>query len=884
MRTFGWLTAALFLGALGCSERTSRSTTGWDVWVVGCAELRAWACELNPTRELTFWLPESEPPRVTVASDVGALRVKKTFVQGGTRVELSVPVGAKRLVLTDGAREFVQALREPHEDTVFTRALTLRDQRKYDEARALLTPLLNDPDAERKARAQGALARISLREQRIDQAITELQEALSLSRAAGLTVAVRADAMALAHTSYRRWDLTTMRTALEAIPAHDRQGRVEALRYWAFFALFRGDLENALTQARTAQRHAERVALKQAAEQAAQLELQVLTELGRVADGRRRVKELDQQAGDDACERAQLAANEGWLELSPFGDPARAKDASARAVALYRSACHDPFHLANALVNLALSAYRLGALAEAKALLGEAHEAGEVKGWVLSWERYLDGAIALSEGRPEAALALYRELVARSELGAPLADLHRALVGLGRSLAALGKREEAIEALMRAERVLDEETRRAPLGEGRETFSESRSESSSELVRLLVDAGAYAEALDVARWARVRPLVALVERSRTRSQGGDPAGVERALSAYLAARAELERLTRDAWAVPIAELPALEQNTAEARRALQAALERVLSFGAPVAPKAVLPERAEGELGLYFLPVGDEMFAFARSREGVTVERVALAALPEEPAALAARFLGPLTPRLTEARFVRVVAYGPMRDWDVHAWPVADGVLMDKLPVVYGTELSTLERARVEVPRALVVKNPRRDLPHATREGALVSSLLRAHGLSVTELSGRGASRAALLSALPQHDIFHYAGHAEQLGFAGWESRLLLASREQLEVSDVLALERVPSFVVLSGCETGLESRDAGFSLGMAQAFIARGSELVLATTRRVPDALGEKLAGLMYRDGSQTFRAESLTEALRSLRREESALGEWPSYRLYVR
>src|SRR6185295_13907303 len=95
----------------------------------------------------------------------------------------------------------------------------------------------------------------------------------------------------------------------------------------------------------------------------------------------------------------------------------------------------------------------------------------------------------------------------------------------------------------------------------------------------------------------------------------------------------------------------------------------------------------------------------------------------------------------------------------------------------------------------------------------------------------------------------HYAGHGAFSGFGGWESSLLLAEDTRLTLGDLLALERVPSRVVLSGCETGRSSTETSVeSLGLAHAFLLAGSREVVASTRPADDRTVPAFFADLYR------------------------------------
>ena len=130
--------------------------------------------------------------------------------------------------------------------------------------------------------------------------------------------------------------------------------------------------------------------------------------------------------------------------------------------------------------------------------------------------------------------------------------------------------------------------------------------------------------------------------------------------------------------------------------------------------------------------------------------------------------------------------------------------------------------------------------------------------------------------------FFHYAGHASYRGHEGWDSVLGLADGSQLSVADILALDSVPTTVVLSGCDTARTSdADAPQSLGLAQAFLAKGAEGVIAASRPVDDRATRDLVASLYSSLSQSV---PLAEALRRAQLElrgRNPEADWAAYRL---
>jgi CHAT domain-containing protein len=152
--------------------------------------------------------------------------------------------------------------------------------------------------------------------------------------------------------------------------------------------------------------------------------------------------------------------------------------------------------------------------------------------------------------------------------------------------------------------------------------------------------------------------------------------------------------------------------------------------------------------------------------------------------------------------------------------------------------------------RALVVADPRGDLPGASREAAAARTALRAAGWSVAALSGAAAGVDPTLAAVARADLFHFAGHAAA-GGADQGGELLL-SGGRLASPEVLALPRVPRWVVLAGCETAVADRGAPTEgLAIAHAFLLRGARQVVAAVRPVPDGATAALFASLYAGGA---------------------------------
>ena len=158
-------------------------------------------------------------------------------------------------------------------------------------------------------------------------------------------------------------------------------------------------------------------------------------------------------------------------------------------------------------------------------------------------------------------------------------------------------------------------------------------------------------------------------------------------------------------------------------------------------------------------------------------------------------------------------------------------------------------------------------------------------GWKVHALEAAEASAKAVAAQLPASDLLHYAGHGDYAGFGGWESSLLLAGETRLTLGDLLALPRVPVWVVLSGCDTGRASDETPVaSLGLAHAFLLAGSRAVVASTRPTDDRAVPAFFAELYR---QWEREPDLAVAVQRAQlawRDRDPAADWASYRLFER
>jgi tetratricopeptide (TPR) repeat protein len=154
----------------------------------------------------------------------------------------------------------------------------------------------------------------------------------------------------------------------------------------------------------------------------------------------------------------------------------------------------------------------------------------------------------------------------------------------------------------------------------------------------------------------------------------------------------------------------------------------------------------------------------------------------------------------------------------------------------------------------LVIENPDGTLDYAPQEAGAVSSYFP--GTATRRLRGSEANVRAVLDALPDYPVLHFATH----GRSGWldplQSELLLAGEQRLALPDLLALRLEKGrLAVLSACESGVPSTDlpdemAGLPTGFQQAGLAGVVASLWAVNDPSTAMLMERFYRLWRQDG----------------------------------
>ncbi len=820
----------------------------------GCAVVRVGPrCELGLDRKLVVWVAGDEGPRLIFAADGGPLASRAaTAMQEGWQLTFEIPAGARRVAAARGGGGAIWTL-ALGEARLFPEidALVAAGKRGDASAAARLRALRDDPDPELRMVADGGYGRVMLARGEMSEAEPALRRALEGARKAGRL----SDEMRNGHTLF--WALAEQlqrfadaRVVLGSLTtARDRfpEGQAWYADGEAILAVETGDPRRALASNRTAERAWQRLGRSDFANDRAGDIAQILAGLGRHEEAVAIFERLPVKT--DACAQASLLINrsEALIQAASRNTTMSQARVTAALAEEQRQTgrCPDPRRRQLATIHAARWALAIGDRSGADALIRRLRAEPNAHDTLLQALRVdLIGRWSLARGDARGALAAFNEQAAIARAGALPNESFRAEVGAGEALLALRRREDAVRRLTAAQALQQRMFEDVPFAEGRGEFLSSHDEGARHLVDALVDDGAADDAMAAARLARASEVSHAARLDRLSNLTGEQRRRwDDALAKYAGIRRAIEQEATEEWKLPAATLARArldrEHRAEEARTALDAAYR--LLVAQPTVAQRTFPLRV-GAIEIAFFQGAKSWIAFARTPAGTAARRFRDEALASN--ATAAAVLDTLSPQLQTAQRAILFTFGQSDriDWHAVAWRGAP--LITKMTVAYGLDLpgTTIEPDGDKgARRALVVADPARDLAAAGREGDLVGKALA--GWQITRLDGRAATRDAVLAALPDTDLFHYAGHAEMAGPSGAASALVLTGGARAQIGDLQALPRLPRVVVLSACQAAATPS----TMGLAQAMLAAGTRAVVAPTRVVADEFAQAFVGSLY-------------------------------------
>ena len=566
-----------------------------------------------------------------------------------------------------------------------------------------------------------------------------------------------------------------------------------------------------------------------------------------------------------------------------------------------RAAAHRRL-AAHSLVTVGKAELALGHPAEAQAAFDRARQyakvagAPDVEGAALG----AAGSAALQRNDFAAAFPLYQDAL---RLAGPSGNVHELIQlhsGAARSLAGLGRSEEALAEARRAIALIEDV--RAELGEPglRSSFLDDRQAIYHSAVHMALRSKQPDEAFELAERSRARAFLDLLGNRATLSKGRTRALVDEEV-ALRARIAEARAAASDADDETDARRARVAAETAE--KAYRAFLDRVrkesleqtsLMSVEPVTlaqTQALLPE---GTTLLEYLVSAREVLVWVVERQGNRVVR-----LPVERSALLAD---------VQAFRTAIADRAALPDVQARARALYDTLVAKALPAVHGDRLLIVphdvlhylpfaalrdpdghwlvERFTLTtLPSASVLKylgdkgagagaatlaignpdlGPGLELRFAEREARLVAA---DRGPTSTVLVRGEATEARAKSLLGAAGVVHFATHGELNENDPLSSALLLApgggEDGRLEVREVLGLDMHARLVVLSACETGLGKLSRGDELvGLQRAFLYAGTPAVVTTLWKVDDRASFELVRVFYERLATADSAPALRQA----------------------
>jgi len=242
--------------------------------------------------------------------------------------------------------------------------------------------------------------------------------------------------------------------------------------------------------------------------------------------------------------------------------------------------------------------------------------------------------------------------------------------------------------------------------------------------------------------------------------------------------------------------------------------------------------------------------------------------------------IAPAVPHI-KGKELLIVPHDVLHYLPFHALVGPDGrYLIEKYPLYYLSSASLLqfvkEKRKAGGEKVLAFGNPDLGDPDKNLEFAeLEAKEVKAAYPESSVYIGKEATEEKSKTFSPNHDILHFATHAQLNEDDPLSSAVLLAKEDtedgRLEVREIFGLDLKANLVVLSGCDTALGKLSTGDELvGLTRAFIYAGTPSVVASLWSVDDSSTAHLMASFYRNFKTMSKVEALREAQLELIRGE--------------
>jgi len=776
-----------------------------------------------------------------------------------------------------------------------------------------------------EAWALGILARIALEGNRISEAEDLFRRALKADQKAGLISNVIRDSFRLKEilaTHQQRFESATrLLDSIEDAVQQDPGSRSWLEYNRGLVELEQDRLVNALKHAEAGEQWAQRFGDLEAIRELRAMQAEVLQRLNRTHEANVLFRGLA-DSEPSPCRRAELYLGQGRVGRHLLEGPQTAKaDATPEvplqaALRIYRtpgeSGCSHQRRMRRVLLELAQVAVLHRNPKEAQEWLQQLEhglssqdvesnrdlqpQIFNIKGQIALQEAQTpDSPAEVRQSALKRAQSAFEEMKKQSIPPTSAQSVHdtqallfhesywQALVGIAEAQRAMKQYPEALKTCLEADSYLANYGLSLPLGASRGGFLGRHERGSSLCLTLFLECNQQDAAFNWLREVRVRaslPLLGVLQRTTDQSTP----------RSYVDLRKLLDKNVQEEELAAQDRIATLRQERVHLYEQLLETIETLAPPAQPPAKRSFRP-LAQGELALICHPgLGGGWICIAATSTQKVSFRVDKLGKGVDRERLAQDLLGPIDPLLRSSRVLRVLAYGnEMRtETDIHLLPrIVNGKSVplwnSGIDVVYALDLplEQINSNSGERRIALLVADPQQNLPELRKVADELETAFRVKNWrTIVQIGGEqtygrwpnqqesptpAALQENLRTMLETADLFLYMGHAAVERPAGWTHALRTAREAGLLVTDILLLSRVPRQVILLGCETAESSEETGGqeALGIAQSFVARGAEAVIATQRPVKAAWVATLARALSRQGL-TGQTHDLVDLLR--------------------
>jgi CHAT domain-containing protein len=491
--------------------------------------------------------------------------------------------------------------------------------------------------------------------------------------------------------------------------------------------------------------------------------------------------------------------------------------------------------------------------------------AGKDTTWDLTQRWYAVARISRETGDHERADLTYKKLLAEDEvLQSQPAIQWQVYADVARWHEEAGRDDEAIAFYQRAIDVIEATRRNIAAEAAKIGFIADKQQVYQRLMQLRLKRGQVTQAFELSEQARARALLDILA-TRDWTQ---------ALDAQVAQRGELLKLVESQESeARLAILQDKPKETTLRRNAVKNLGERIRAEDAQLASLTHIKRYSVDEIRarldahevlLSFVPMGDDLVAFAVSRDELRHWRV--------PAGEVNGRVGLLRHAIEQ----HSVSTGLVRDLSQQLFAGLDQMgRFDKLSIVPTGSLHALPFSALQAPgTALPDTVSLRMLPSASVLPLLNERPRQAAAMSVTAfgnpdfggqfpalpnteaevdtvthivgagqaLTGRAASKANVFSHSAQATVLHFATHSTFDAERPLQSALYLSDGQggatTLTASDFYGMRIGARLVTLSACETGLGTVKSGDEvIGLYRALMFAGADTIVASLWEVDDA-----------------------------------------------